>query len=77
PAWDGVGAAEAGDRGAGARGVRGAGAEGRKGRPDGVRVEPGRALPVSGARMDVPSAASAHSPGNNETQQRVLGSPTW
>lgn len=63
-------------RGPGA-GARGAGAEGRKGRPDGVRVEPGRAPPVSGARMDVPSAASAHSPGNNETQQRVLGSPTW
>lgn len=74
----------------GARGCRqaaGLGSEGRRGvnrpgRRRGAGEEAGRdeSRVLAGAacewhRMDVPYAAFAHSPGNNETQQRVLCSP--
>lgn len=69
PAWDGVRASEA--RTEASRGAGGAGgAERRKRRPDGVSTGPGQALPVSGARVGMASAANAHPPGNNEKSRK-------
>lgn len=45
------------------------------GRPDRVRAGPGRALPVTGAKMSMPNVVIPHSPGNNKAQERLLCCP--